>query len=161
MPKAINITGQRFGRLIVMHKLSKRRYTKIQWMCKCDCGKQVSVTTQLLRRGDTRSCGCINLGNKRAQKHGFSCTPEYRAWVNMRARCLNKHFWCYKYYGGRGITVCSRWLESVERFLEDMGSRPAGFTLDRIDNDGNYEPVNCRWTDRGTQITNSRRQNSG
>lgn len=146
--------GQRIGRLVVTEILPDRRVGAV-----CDCGTVKTYLWHRLKVGKTRSCGCLHRDElvQRLTTHGMSKTPTYTAWFRMRRRCDNKkdkHHW--KYYGGRGIKVCPRW-ESFENFLEDMGERPsAKHSLDRINNDGNYSPENCKWSTRTEQARNKR-----
>jgi len=158
MGKALDLTGDRFGRLTAVsysHSARKQRH----WLCRCDCGGSHVAAAADLRSGNTRSCGCLQpevVGRNNA-KHGLSHLPEYAVWKAMKHRCCNPHSSDYKRYGGRGIKVCDRWLNSFEAFLKDMGERPfADAQIDREDNDGDYEPGNCRWVDRVTNINNRR-----
>lgn len=155
----INLMGQKFGRLTVIEPTEKRK-GGIVWKCVCDCGNKREVSAGILRSGRAISCGCWR--RKRTVKHGCSrlgfVTPEYRTWYSMKRRCLNSNNKFYKYYGGRGIIVCDRWLNSFENFLEDMGERPnPELSIDRINNDGNYEPNNCRWATQKEQMAHIRR----
>jgi hypothetical protein len=156
---AIDHTGQRFGRLLVLGKSSMRLSGRdTAWDCACDCGTNKTVRGYLLRTGQTKSCGCIGrerIGALR-RTHGLRGTAEYRTWAMMRVRCHNERNPAYKWYGGRGIRICDRW-SSFESFLADMGPRPSlKHSLDRIDSDGDYEPGNCRWADTKTQGRNRR-----
>lgn len=142
-----NIIGVKFGKLTVVSLNSK---SPVKWNCKCDCGKAVTVSYSHISSGHTKSCGCIR---SRPKTHGLAKTPEYRIWNSMGQRCMNKNQISYKHYGGRGISVCERWA-IFENFIADMGSRPTSdHQIDRINNDGDYEPANCRWA---TQIENAR-----
>lgn len=143
--------GERFGRLTVQRD---RRPGEKTLDCICDCGNGTTVLFGNARKGHTTSCGCA--WREATTTHGQTRSRTYIAWQNMIARCYRRSCRQYKDWGGRGITVCARWRASFEAFLADMGPVPDGLTLDRIDNDGNYEPGNCRWADRSTQSANQR-----
>lgn len=163
--RAIDMAGERIGRLVVSGRV-RTDDGKAWWLCRCDCGEQKVVLGSSLRRANaTRSCGCLGrekaTGAPRTHGHsvGGTMTPTYRAWRAMKYRCYVETCSFYPLYGGRGITVCDRWLESFENFLADMGERPKepkGLSLDRIDNDGDYEPGNCRWATAKQQARNRR-----
>lgn len=157
MPRLIDMTGQAFGRLTVMGRAAGPR---TKWLCSCSCGQTKAVAAFSLRRGDTRSCGCLKLemyatGSARL-RHGMAGSNIYRAWNTMLGRCNNPRRQRFADYGARGIKVCKRW-HKFENFYADMGPRPSPrHSLDRIDNDGNYGPSNCRWA-LAEQQSNNRR----
>lgn len=160
MAKRLDLTGRRFGRLLVRRE--GRRYVRwngsasIRWECLCDCGTETLVRTSSLISGATTSCGCYGReqSSKRRKKHGLSNTPTYNVWERMVRRCINPKDkdWCE--YGGKGITVSERWREFVN-FLADMGERPSpAYSIDRIDGSRGYEPGNCRWATAKEQSRN-------
>ena len=146
----------KYGRLTVLRRVPSNN-NHLRWLCRCSCGEEVSVQSSNLSSGNTKSCGCLQkeLTALRFTTHGQRQTKEYVIWADLRKRCRNKKWKDYKNYGGRGITVCDRW-ERFENFLEDMGLRPEGLSIDRINNDGNYEPDNCRWATSKQQNRNRR-----
>lgn len=160
--KLLDLTGRRFGRLHVITRADDIGPGNARWMCRCDCGNFIVVRSPHLSRGKTKSCGCFR--EEMHRTHGRSQEREYRSWCSMKSRCTNPNSPSYRRYGGRGIKVCERW-QSFENFYADMGQRPANKSIDRINNDGNYEPGNCRWADRLTQNRNrvqyARRQFTG
>ena len=160
----LDLTGRKFGRLSVIARagISNGEAT---WRCSCECGNTAVVRGYYLRNKVTQSCGCLHseVSSKVYQNlrktHGMTGTLEHTSWDQMRQRCMNPKHHAWKDYGGRGITVCSEWMNSFESFFRDMGRRPSvKYSLDRIDNDGNYEPGNCRWADWATQNRNRRRK---
>lgn len=159
MPKFIDLTGQKIGRLTVINRSEKR--PRAWWNCKCDCGKECVMSNMALTVNKLPSCGCwdAELRGSWLVKHGHAITgkmtTEYRVWRSMKNRCHDPNNQQYKNYGGRGISVCERW-HSFENFLSDMGNRPGGAEIDRKDNFGNYEPGNCRWTTKKVNNRNRR-----
>ena len=153
--------GQRYGRLVVL-KLAGLEPSRRQrlYECACDCGNRTTVRASGLR-GGTQSCGCltkerVSAARKRATTHGLAGTPTYRTWASMIGRCYDQRNASWKNYGARGVTVCDRWRAGILDFVADMGLRPEGLTLDRIDPCGNYEPGNCRWATWSEQNRNKR-----
>lgn len=165
----IDLQGQRFGRLVAVvpsHVLLTSGRRMPAWECRCDCGNETVVQGHHLRGGFSNSCGCLgyDLTRERARKHGASGTNHYRVWRAMIARCYLPTVSKYDFYGGRGIKVCDRWRfgengkSGFECWREDMGPKSTPeHSLDRINNDGNYEPGNCRWATRLEQADNTRR----
>lgn len=153
----IDLTGQRFGRLVVSG-LTRSQHRR--WRCQCDCGGERIARTSELRSGRVLSCGCLRRESaarvgKATTTHGMRYTPEYRAWSGMKQRCTNPKISNFPQYGGRGIRVCDRWMASFDDFLADLGPRPSpDHSLDRIDNDGHYDPSNCQWRTRVEQQRN-------
>jgi hypothetical protein len=159
---AIDKTGHRYGKLYVLGMSPKRSSDrKIPWLCRCDCGRVVTVSSERLKPGNADSCGCLGEERRLAActKHGMYGTPEYHVWEKIIYRCGNSAHVHYKNYGGRGIKVCQRWRgeHGFENFYADMGPRPSlKHSIDRTDNDGNYEPDNCRWVTAKEQNRNRR-----
>lgn len=157
-----NLVGKRFGRLEVLSPSDERACDgELMSVCRCDCGTIKAVRNRYLVLGRTRSCGCLFTDfTRRPRMHGHARsgakTSEYRIWLSMKSRCQNSKDRNYKYYGGRGISVCKRWSESFCDFLKDMDRRPPGMQLDRINNNRGYEPGNCRWTTAIVNCNNRR-----
>lgn len=158
-PRFIDHTGDRFGRWTVLSYHTNTAHRQYRWFCRCDCGTKRSVLGYMLRAGRSTSCGCWKdqKTGARSKTHGRSGSPEHNAWMHMNDRCYNKSSKEYRSYGGRGIRVCLRWRRSFANFFKDMGSKISPqHSLDRVDNNGNYEPSNCRWATRKQQARNTR-----
>lgn len=164
MPKMVDMTGQRFGQLTVIRQTKQRKHGFVRWLCQCDCGKTKIIMGHSLRSGQSKSCGHtfgVNFrGNNYRRTHGATRphpTPEYYAWVSMLKRCRNPKNSRFHCYGGRGIIVCERW-HRFENFIADMGPRPAAYSIERINNNGNYEPSNCKWIPRRKNVRSKQRK---
>lgn len=160
MGKPLNLVGNKYGRLSVVEYVSLSPSRKSVWRCVCDCGNTVECVGSNLISGNTESCGCFKRDRIKETKtlHGSNGTnPTYGTWYSMRQRCNNKNSHKWPIYGALGVTVCERW-SVFTAFLEDMGERPEGKTLDRINTFGNYEKDNCRWATAKEQRNNQRNQ---
>lgn len=161
---AVDLTGQTFGRLTVLRRIENDKHGKTRWLCRCECGDEAVRSAHLMRKGESLSCGCLQRETNVSAPtiHGHAkvgrATKEYIVWSNMIARCENPKATRFDAYGGRGIAVCERWRNDFAAFLADMGPRPSSrHTIDRFpDNDGDYEPGNCRWATMKEQGRNKR-----
>ena len=162
MRKLDDLTGQRFARLTVIKELEERESSgDVRWLCRCDCGRDVIANSYSLKKGKTKSCGCYSreMAAKRKTTHGLTANGQpriYRTWTSMKQRCLNPNCKNYPHYGGRGITVCQEWRDDFQAFYNwaMANGYQDDLQIDRIDNDGNYEPGNCRWTECKGNIRN-------
>lgn len=160
----IDITGVKFGRLVVLRKDPETITSKvIRWVCLCECGKSHNTTAGNLKKGHVQSCGCYKIDKAKTNtlKHGHTAgghtrfSGAYKSWAKMRERVISETCVNYDDYGGRGITIAPEW-DSFEQFYKDMGPRPQGFSIERVDNQGMYEKGNCIWADRFIQANNKR-----
>lgn len=149
------VIGQKFSMWTVV---AIRRQARSKVLCRCDCGSERWLAWWTVKAGETKSCGCAaeRMRAVTRTKHGYAGTPTYQTWTNMKGRCGRPSHTHYEYYGARGIRVCERWMK-FKNFLEDMGVKPDGHSIDRIDNSKGYEPGNCRWATHKQQMNNFRR----
>lgn len=160
-----DLKGMVFDRLTVISFAGNNNRGRTQWLCLCSCGKEKIVRSISLKNGDTKSCGCLNdekrrsrnIANNNGKKHGMHLSKTYSSWKAMKARCTNKNHSSYCHYGDRGIGICDRWAESFENFYKDMGDRPEGKSLERVDNAIGYSKENCMWATPVEQMNNTRR----
>lgn len=157
--KKANLLNQSFGNLTVISEYRKPNQKKAHWLCQCICGNTTIVTTSDLKRGHTKSCGCLKLkNNNKTSRKSVKSNRQYNIWQGMKSRCFQPTNKDYKNYGGRGITVCNEWKDNFMAFYEwsIANGYSDNLTIDRIDTNGNYEPSNCRWVDIKTQERNRR-----
>lgn len=157
--RADDLTGRRFGRLVALGPVGVDKSHHVIWLCRCDCGNEKPISSHDFRRPNTRSCGCLSAENNQ-RNYGLKNSPIHTVWRSMIKRCFSKNHPSYSNYGGRGITVCTEWRESFRTFYDYVSQLShygeEGYTLDRIDNDGNYEPGNVRWATMKQQSRNKR-----
>lgn len=154
----IDLEGAKFGRLLVVKRGPNDQRNHTMWVCRCDCGSEITTRVDVLRSGATRSCGCLqkDLAAEKHTTHGQRWRPEYRVWDAMLQRCKNPNVHYYPGYGGRGISVCASW-EKFDNFFNDMGERPSDrHSIERVDNDKGYSLENCKWATPEEQGRNTR-----
>ncbi len=158
---AINLTGQRFGKLTVISEAGRNKDGSVIWLCRCDCGNMTQKIGTRMKNGYVHSCGCAHMKHGQASSRGKR-TRLYRIWLNMKTRCNNPRVKDYKNYGGRGIKICDEWQHSYQSFCDwaTLHGYLENLTIDRINNDGNYEPSNCRWATYKEQRHNQRTQST-